>query len=72
MLRPNVDQRKSEILEAAVQVIIDVGFTEMTVADVAKVAGGNLLRAMAAAEQVSARLRMTQAPSEAIQDDADR
>ena len=39
MLRPNVDQRKSEILEAAVQVIIDVGFTEMTVADVAKVAG---------------------------------
>jgi AcrR family transcriptional regulator len=39
MLRPNVDQRKTEILEAAVQVIIDVGFTEMTVADVAKVAG---------------------------------
>jgi AcrR family transcriptional regulator len=39
VLRPNVDQRKSEILEAAVQVIIDVGFTEMTVADVAKVAG---------------------------------
>ena len=39
MLRPNVDQRKSEILEAAVQVIIEVGFTEMTVADVAKVAG---------------------------------
>lgn len=39
MIRPNVDQRKSEILDAAVQVIIDVGFTEMTVADVAKVAG---------------------------------
>jgi AcrR family transcriptional regulator len=39
MMRPNVDQRKSEILDAAVQVIIDVGFTEMTVADVAKVAG---------------------------------
>lgn len=39
MLRPNVDQRKSAILDAAVQVIIDVGFTEMTVADVAKVAG---------------------------------
>jgi AcrR family transcriptional regulator len=39
MLRPNVDQRKSEILEAAMHVIIDVGFTEMTVADVAKVAG---------------------------------
>ena len=38
-MRPNVDQRKSEILEAAVQVIIEVGFTEMTVADVAKVAG---------------------------------
>jgi AcrR family transcriptional regulator len=39
MLRPNVDQRKSAILDAAVQVIIEVGFTEMTVADVAKVAG---------------------------------
>jgi AcrR family transcriptional regulator len=39
MLRPNVDQRKIEILDAAVQVIIDVGFTEMTVADVAKRAG---------------------------------
>ena len=39
MSRPNVDQRKSAILDAAVQVIIEVGFTEMTVADVAKVAG---------------------------------
>ena len=39
VLRPNVDQRKSEILEAAVQVIIDVGFTEMTVADVASRTG---------------------------------
>lgn len=39
MLRPSVDQRKSEILDAAVQVIIEVGFTEMTVADVAKLAG---------------------------------
>jgi AcrR family transcriptional regulator len=39
MLRPNVDQRKTAILDAAVQVIIEVGFTEMTVADVAKVAG---------------------------------
>jgi AcrR family transcriptional regulator len=39
MLRPSVDQRKSEILEAALQAIIDVGFTEMTVADVAKLAG---------------------------------
>ena len=39
MLRPTVDQRKSEILDAAVQVIIEVGFTEMTVADVAKLAG---------------------------------
>ncbi len=39
MLRPSVDQRKTAILDAAVQVIIDVGFTEMTVADVAKVAG---------------------------------
>jgi hypothetical protein len=34
MLRPDVDQRKSAILEAAVQVFIDVGFTEMTVVGV--------------------------------------
>lgn len=33
------DQRRSEILDAVVGVIIDVGFTEMTVADVAKRAG---------------------------------
>ncbi len=32
-------QRRSEILDAVVGVIIDVGFTEMTVADVAKRAG---------------------------------
>jgi membrane dipeptidase len=43
-----------------------------TDADVAKVAGGNLLRAMDAAEQVGTRLRMTQGPSEAIQNEADR
>jgi AcrR family transcriptional regulator len=39
VLRPTVDQRKIEILDAAVQVIIEVGFTEMTVGDVAKLAG---------------------------------
>jgi AcrR family transcriptional regulator len=33
------DQRRSEILEAVVRVIIDIGFTDMTVADVAKAAG---------------------------------
>ena len=33
------DQRRIEILDAVLQVIIDVGFTEMTVADVARVAG---------------------------------
>jgi AcrR family transcriptional regulator len=33
------DQRRAEILDAVVGVIIDVGFTEMTVADVAKRAG---------------------------------
>lgn len=33
------DQRRSEILDAVVRVIIDVGFTDMTVADVAKAAG---------------------------------
>lgn len=39
MTRPTPDQRKSTILDAVVQVIIDVGFTEMTVADVARRAG---------------------------------
>jgi membrane dipeptidase len=39
-------------------------------ADVAKVAGGNVLRVMAAAEQVGARLRVTQVPSEAVQSDS--
>ena len=43
-----------------------------TDADVAKVAGANVLRVMTAAEQVGARLRMTQAPSEAIQGGAGR
>ena len=33
------DQWRSEILDAVVRVIIDVGFTDMTVADVAKAAG---------------------------------
>jgi len=33
------DQRRSEILDAVVRVIIDVGYTQMTVADVAKAAG---------------------------------
>jgi AcrR family transcriptional regulator len=36
--RPTPDQRKSAILDAVVRVIIDVGFTQMTVADVARVA----------------------------------
>jgi AcrR family transcriptional regulator len=39
MTRPTPDQRKSTILDAVVQVIIDVGFTQMTVADVARRAG---------------------------------
>jgi AcrR family transcriptional regulator len=33
------DQRRSEILDAVVRVIIDIGFTDMTVADVAQAAG---------------------------------
>jgi membrane dipeptidase len=37
-----------------------------TDADVAKVAGSNLLRVLAAAEQVSAKLRITRAASEAV------
>jgi membrane dipeptidase len=37
-----------------------------TDADVAKVAGANVLRAMTAAEQVAARLRETKVPSEAV------
>jgi membrane dipeptidase len=37
-----------------------------TDADVAKLAGGNVLRVLAAAEEVAARLRRTQQPSEAV------
>jgi AcrR family transcriptional regulator len=36
MARPTSDERKSIILDAVVSIIIEVGFTEMTVADVAK------------------------------------
>ena len=39
MLRPSSDQRRAAILDAVVRVIIDVGYTEMTVADVARSAG---------------------------------
>lgn len=37
--RPSPDERKATILDAVLKSIIDVGFTAMTVADVAKVAG---------------------------------
>lgn len=37
--RPSPDERRAAILDAVLKVIIDVGFTAMTVADVAKVAG---------------------------------
>jgi AcrR family transcriptional regulator len=36
MARPTSDERKSIILDAVVDIIIEVGFTQMTVADVAK------------------------------------
>lgn len=39
MARPQPDQRKAAILDAVVAVIIEIGFTEMTIADVAKRAG---------------------------------
>jgi AcrR family transcriptional regulator len=35
MARPSSDQRRQEILDAVVDVIIDIGYTEMTIADVA-------------------------------------
>ena len=35
-------------------------------ADIAKIAGENVLRVMSAAERVAAQLRMTQVPSEAV------
>jgi membrane dipeptidase len=35
-------------------------------ADIAKIAGGNMLRVMAEAEKVAARLRATQDPAEAV------
>lgn len=39
MLRPSSDQRRAAILDAVVRVIIDIGYTEMTVAHVARAAG---------------------------------
>ena len=39
MLRPGSETRRSAILDAVVRVIIDVGYTDMTVADVAQRAG---------------------------------
>jgi AcrR family transcriptional regulator len=36
MARPTSDERKSIILDAVVRIIIEVGFTQMTVADVAR------------------------------------
>jgi AcrR family transcriptional regulator len=39
MLRPSGETRRSAILDAVVRVIIDIGYTDMTVADVAKQAG---------------------------------
>lgn len=39
MARPSTDVRKATILDAVLSVIIDVGYTQMTVADVARVAG---------------------------------
>jgi membrane dipeptidase len=43
-----------------------------TDADIAKVAGANVLRVLAAAEQIGARLRTTRGPSEAVQTAAAR
>jgi AcrR family transcriptional regulator len=37
--RPTADERKSTILDAVLRMIIDVGYTKMTIADVARVAG---------------------------------
>jgi AcrR family transcriptional regulator len=37
--RPSPDERKAAILDAVLRVIIEVGFTQMTVADVARQAG---------------------------------
>lgn len=39
MSRPSSDRRRNEILDAVLSVIIDIGYTEMTVADVAHRAG---------------------------------
>ncbi|MEY3030549.1 MAG: hypothetical protein RL058_912 [Actinomycetota bacterium] len=39
MIRPSSDKRRAEILDSVLRVIIDIGYTEMTVADVAKAAG---------------------------------
>lgn len=39
MPRPTADERKATILDAVLRMIIDVGYTKMTIADVARVAG---------------------------------
>ena len=39
MSRPSPDERKADILDAVLRVIIEVGFTHMTVGDVARQAG---------------------------------
>ena len=67
------DQRREQILDAVLRVIIDVGFTEMTVADVARVAGvSNALvhyHFSSKPELIAAALRAASNDDKAFRDD---
>jgi AcrR family transcriptional regulator len=67
------DQRREQILDAVLKVIIDVGFTEMTVADVARVAGvSNALvhyHFSSKPELIAAALRAASNDDKAFRDD---
>jgi len=73
MLRPSSDQRKTEILDAVVYSIIDVGYTQMTVADVATRAGVSTALVhyhfSSKAELISAALRVASDEDKQLRED---
>lgn len=72
MVRPSSDQRRSTILDAVVQVIIDVGYTAMTVTDVARRAGVSTslvhYHFESKAELIAAALRVASDDDKALRD----
>jgi len=73
MLRQSSDQRKTEILDAVVYSIIDVGYTQMTVADVATRAGVSTALVhyhfSSKAELISAALRVASDEDKQLRED---